>query len=135
MCNTKIPYPWKFRINSYWKRIHHSSLTLKTSTFLMKMRNVKWIIYNNDAWDDLGLIIMPCRVKWILSVYIYTIYDSILFLGGCTFIYTTFNIATNNVKYYEALFYCKKQKHKIELTSFFAVVQDQVSTLVEKYIF
>lgn len=75
---------------------------------------------------------MSCKMN---IKYISIQYDSILFLGGCTFIYTTFNIATNNVKYYEALFYCKKQKHKIELTSFFAVVQDHVSTLVEKYIF
>lgn len=38
-------------------------------------------------------------------------------------------------KIMKLFFYCKKQKHKIKLTFFFAVVNDQVSTLVEKYIF
>lgn len=52
-------------------------------------------------------------------------------------IYTSFNVATNNVKIMK-LFFCKKKtktQNVIELTSFFAVVNDHVSTLVEKYIF
>lgn len=52
----------------------------------------------------LGLIIMPCCVKRILSIYISIQIQFNTILRWVYVIYTTFNIATNNVKNYEALF-------------------------------